>query len=95
MTIPHQFPSLIEGITQVVLIVGAGLSAPDLMMVDDLKPKLDQLALGLGVTPAGDFYELAESVLSKLIVDKKKTEPEARLWLSEKLGLLADRRWFG
>lgn len=95
MTIPHKFPSMIEGATQVVLIAGAGLSAPDLMMVNGLKDKLDEVSRDLGVTPIEDFYELAEVVLEKLENDKKMTKPQSHLWLAEKLGILDDRRWFG
>ena len=95
MTLPHHFPSLIEGPAQVVLIVGAGLSAPNLETVKELTPKLNELALALGIPLKPNFYELAEDVLNKIVAGGKKTEPESRLWLAEQLGLLDDRRYFG
>lgn len=95
MTIPHLFPSLIEGPTQVVLVAGTGLSTPNAPTVDDLKGRLDQVAQTLGVIPTGDFYELAEAVLKSLIVSQGRPDSESRLWLAEKLGMLDDRQWFG
>ncbi len=94
MTIPHDFPSLIEGPGQAVLIAGAGLSAPNVPIVHGLKDRLDQVADDLGVPVDNDFYVLAEAILDKLASDGK-TDSESRLWLAEKIGLLDDRRWFG
>lgn len=96
MSVPHHFPSLIEGPTQVVIIAGAGLSCPNLPMVNGLVGKLEEIAHSLGVTagaaPAEDeyFFALAEAVLNA-----QGDTNESRLHLAESLGLLDDRRWFG
>jgi len=95
MVAPHHFPSLVEGPAQAVLIVGAGLSCPDIPLVNGLTKKLDEFANSIGVSislPRDDeyFYALAEEVLKKL-----GDTDENRLQLAEKLGLLDDRRWFG
>jgi hypothetical protein len=101
MTVPHQFPSLLEGPAQVVIVAGTGLSTPDAPTVDRLKGDLTAIAASLGssiVLPEDDadyFYVLAESVLAELEKDGAKTASESRLWLAEKLGMLDDRRWFG
>ena len=55
---------------------------------------MDKVALGLGVSPNGDFYDLAEAVLNNL-VNGGKSDAESRLCLAEELGMLDDRRWFG
>ena len=94
MTIPHHFPSLVEGPVQVVIIAGTGLSAPDVPTVTLLKDKLDCVANDLGVTLNDDFYVLAEAILDKL-TNNGKSDSESRLWLAEELGMLDDRRWFG
>lgn len=94
MTLPHQFPSLIDGPAQVVIIAGTGLSAPNAPTVSDLEEGLTKIAQALSISPNGDFYELAETVLNNL-VSSGKSDPESRLWLAEKLGMLDDRRWFG
>jgi hypothetical protein len=94
MALPHLFPSLIQGPIQAVLIAGTGLSAPHCPTVEVLKPKLDGVAKDLGVTPNGNFYELAEAVLESLIASGK-SDSEGRLSLAENLGMLDDRCWFG
>lgn len=94
MALPHLFPSLIQGPVQVVLIAGTGLSAPHCPTVDVLKPKLDSVAMDLGVAPNGDFYELAEAILVSLSATGK-SDSECRLSLAEDLGMLDDRCWFG
>lgn len=94
MTIPHHFPSLVEGPVQAVIIAGTGLSAPDAPTVTLLKDKLDCVANDLGVVLNDDFYVLAEAILDKL-TDNGKSDSESRLWLSEELDMLDDRRWFG
>lgn len=101
MTIPHHFPSLIEGTTQAVLIAGAGLSCPNLQMVSGLLPELEVIAQSLGVSvgiaPSHDdyFYVLAEAVLTYRIDTEGKSKAQSHLWLAEELGMLDDRRWFG
>jgi len=96
MTVPHHFPSLVEGPAQAVIIVGAGLSCPDLPIVNGLVGRLEEVANSLGVTTIvaqGDdeyFYALAEAVLNA-----QGDTGENRLRLAENLGLLDDRRWFG
>ncbi len=101
MTMPHSFPSLVDGHVQVVLIAGTGLSTPEAPTVDRLKDKLTEVGSSLGVsvniekTHDDYFYILAEAVLKKLTEDDGKPEPESRLWLAEQLGMLDDRRWFG
>lgn len=100
MSIPHKFPSLVDGPKQVVLIAGAGLSTDIVPGLNELKGKLDEAAESKGVSvpiaPADDayFYALAEALIEKLKTEGE-TEDESRLWLAEKLGLLSDRRWFG
>lgn len=94
MTIPHHFPSLIEGPAQAVLIAGTGLSTPNAPTVKGLKGGLDKVAQDLRVSPNGNFYELAETVLNSL-ANGGKSDAESRLWLAGELGLLDDRRWFG
>lgn len=95
MAVPHCFPSLVhEPTTQCVLIAGAGLSFGVLPIAQGLKRELDKLAQSRGVAPSGDLYELAEAVLASL-VGSGKSEPEARLYIAEELGLLDDRLWFG
>src|SRR5258705_3141755 len=97
MSIPHHFPSLVDGTAQTVLIAGAGLSA-QLATVSDLEGKLEGVARKLGL-PATDgsaveFYKLADATLKKLI-ENGRSDAESRLFLAEELGLLDDRRWFG
>lgn len=94
MTVPHHFPSLVEGPVQAVIIVGAGFSDPDVPIVSLLKDKLACVANDLGVVLNDDFHVLAESILDKLS-NNGKSDSESRLWLAESLGLLNDRRWFG
>ena len=96
MAIPHLFPSLVdEPTTQTVLIAGAGLSIGYVPLLDDLKKnRLDKVARDLGIIPTGTFYDLAEVVLTSLIVSGK-SDAESRLSLAEALGLLDDQRWFG
>ena len=94
MSMPHHFPSLVEGPAQAVLIAGTGLSAPDGQTVGTLKGKLDLLADNLGIGPNDDFYDLAEAMLNNLTTNGK-SDAESRLWLAEELGMLDDRRWFG
>lgn len=100
MTIPHHFPSLIEGTAQAVLIVGAGLSYPNLQM-PGLVDKLRVIAQSRGLTesiassPNDDFYVLAEAVLQDRVVTNSESDSESRLWLAEELGMLDDRCWFG
>ncbi len=100
MTIPHQFPSLVDGPAQPVLIAGTGLSTPDVPMVSGLQGKLTEIAASLGASVTIDqndksyFYALAEAVIGKLEAGGK-TPSESRLWLAEELGMLDDRRWFG
>ena len=100
MTIPHQFPSLVDGPAQVVLIAGSGLSTPNVPMLSGLRGKLEEitrsLAASVSIDPSDDQYdyELAGAVIAKLQAGGK-TEPESRLWLAEELGMLDDRRWFG
>lgn len=94
MAIPHQFPSLIEGQSQTVLIAGTGLSTPIVPTLPKLKDRLDGLAQHLGVAHKEDAYELAEAILDRLIADGKSST-ESRLWLAEELGMLDDRCWFG
>ena len=94
MPIPHNFPSLIDGPNQVVLIAGTGLSAPDCPTLKDLKTSLDNVADKFGIDLQDDEYSLAEAILDKL-VDNGKSDAESRLWLAEELGMLDDRRWFG
>ncbi len=60
-----------------------------------MKSRLDKIAQDLGIIPNGDFYEVAEAVLNKLILADGKPDSESRLWLAEELGMLDDRRWFG
>jgi len=55
MPVPHDFPSLVEGPIQVVLVAGAGLSAPNAPTRGVLKDKLDEVANNLGVAPNDDF----------------------------------------
>lgn len=95
MVTPHRFPSLIdEPTTQSLLIAGAGLSFGYVPILEELKSKLDQTALSLGVAHNDDFYKLAETVLNSL-VNSGKSDAESRLCLAESLGLLDDRCWFG
>ena len=94
MSMPHHFPSLVEGPAQAVLIAGTGLSAPNGPTVGTLKGKLDLLADDLGIDPNVNFYDLAEAILNNLTTNGK-SDSESRLWLAEKLGMLDDRRWFG
>ncbi|GMQ87555.1 MAG: hypothetical protein BMS9Abin08_0759 [Gammaproteobacteria bacterium] len=94
MPIPHDFPSLVDGPNQVVLIAGTGLSTPDCPTLKELKTDLDRVASTLGVNPHDDEYKLAEAVLDKIEADGK-SESQSRLWLAEALGMLDDRRWFG
>jgi len=95
MVVPHTFPSLIdEAGVQAVLIVGTGLSAPTAPTVEGLKSKLDAIAIELSIDPNESFYKVAENILNCLVTGGKP-EPESRLWLAEKLGLLDDRHWFG
>lgn len=94
MTMPHHFPSLVEGPAQAVLIAGTGLSAPNAPTVGTLKGKLDLVADDLGIDPNDNFYDLAEAILDKLKNDGK-SDSESRLWLAESLGMLDDRIWFG
>lgn len=100
MTIPHVFPSLVDGPVQVVLIAGSGLSTPNVPMLSGLRGKLEEIAQSLAVSvtlaPSNEQYdyELAGAVIVKLQAGDK-TEPESRLWLAEELGILDDRRWFG
>ncbi|MCX5827386.1 MAG: hypothetical protein NTV58_05205 [Deltaproteobacteria bacterium] len=99
MTVPHRFPSLIEGPTQTIIIAGTGLSAPNAPVLEGLEINLKRIADTLGISvdnPGADdyFYDLAEAVLEQL-VDNGKTDSESRLWLVEKLGMLDDRIWFG
>lgn len=94
MTIPHHFPSLVDGPVQAVLIAGAGFSAPNLPIVSLLQPKLESIASDLGVALNRNFYDLAESVLNNL-TKNGKSDSESRLWLAEELGMLDDRCWFG
>lgn len=93
MTIPHGFPSLVDGTTQVVLVAGAGLSCGYLPIRNELKSNLDKAANKLGIV-GDDFYELAEVVLESLAKSGKPVA-DSRLWLAEELGLFNDRRWFG
>jgi hypothetical protein len=100
MTIPHQFPSLVDGPAQVVLIAGSGLSRPIVPMLRELRGKLEEvarpLAASAAIAPSDDRYDyaLAGAVIEKLQAGGK-TESESRLWLAEELGMLDDRRWFG
>lgn len=94
MSMPHHFPSLVEGPAQIVLIAGTGLSAPNAPTVGTLKGKLDLVAEDLGIHPNDNFYDLAEAILDKLKNDGK-SDSESRLWLAESLGMLDDRIWFG
>lgn len=95
MAVPHYFPSLIdEPTTQIVLIAGAGLSVDYVPILKELENKLNTVAQGLGINPAGDFYELADTVLTSR-VNSGMSDADSRLWLAEELGLLDDRCWFG
>lgn len=100
MTIPHQFPSLVDGPAQAVLIAGTGLSTPNVPMVSELQGKLTEIATSLGASVAIDpidksyFYALAGAVIEKLEAGGR-TDSESRLWLAEELGMLDERRWFG
>lgn len=95
MELPHKFPSLLtENTTQLVIISGAGLSAPNAPVANQLYPNLQNVARELGLDDTANFYELANAVL-QFISSTGKSEPESRLYLAEKLGLLDDRRWFG
>lgn len=95
MSIPHYFPSLIDGPAQTIVIAGTGLSAKVAPTVEELKPKLEKVAADLGILLIGaDFYVLAETVLSKLEADGR-SPALSRLYLAESLGMLDDRRWFG
>ena len=96
MSVPHNFPSLIEGPTQAVIIAGAGLSCPNLPMINGLVSRLEDIAQSLSVSVEIDsaddeyFFALAEAVLNA-----QGDTDENRLNLAESLGLLDDRRWFG
>jgi hypothetical protein len=94
MAIPHQFPSLVDGPVQVVLIAGTGLSAPVTPTLTVLKNNLDLVGAQLGVPANADFYDLADEVLRKLVAGGK-SDTESRIWLAEALGMLDDRCWFG
>lgn len=100
MTIPHQFPSLVDGPAQVVLIAGSGLSTPNVPMLSGLRDKLEEIARSLAASvsigPSDNKYDyaLAGAVIEKLHAGGK-TDSESRLWLAEELGILEDRRWFG
>ena len=100
MTIPHQFPSLVDGPAQPVLIAGTGLSTPNVPMVSELQGKLTEIATSLGASVAiapidkSYFYALAGAVIEKLEAGGR-TDSESRLWLAEELGMLDERRWFG
>lgn len=86
---------MIDGQTiQTVLIAGAGLSVGYVPLAKELERKLANVATNLEIDPAGDFYELAETVLESLVAGGK-LDADSRLWLAEELGLLDDRRWFG
>jgi hypothetical protein len=99
MTVPHRFPSLIEGPTRTVIIAGTGLSTPNAPTVDELKNSLENIASTLGISIEAQgvddyFYDLAEAVLNQLIKNGM-SDCDSRLWLVEELGMLSDRRWFG
>ena len=100
MTIPHRFPSLIDGRAQVVLIAGSGLSTPNVPTVHALKGRLTEIAqsLGTSVDVSQDhddyFYRLAEAVLG-VLKDAGKKDSDSRVWFAEQLGILDSRRWFG
>lgn len=100
MTIPHHFPSLVDGPVQPVLIAGTGLSTPNVPMVSELLGKLEEIAqfleASVEIAPSDKnyFYALVETVLEKHKA-KGNSDSESRLWLAEKLGMLDDRRWFG
>lgn len=101
MTIPHNFPSLIEGTTETVLIAGAGLSCPNLPMVSGLLSELELIAqhqgvfVNIGPDDNDYFYCLAEAVLNYCVDTEGKSKAQSELWLAEELGMLDDRRWFG
>ena len=87
MSMPHHFPSLVEGPAQAVLIAGTGLSAPNGPTVGTLKGKLELLADNLGIDPNDNFYDLAEAILKNL-TKNGKSDSESRLWLAEELGMV-------
>lgn len=94
MSMPHHFPTLVEGPAQAVLLAGTGLSAPNAPTLDTLKGRLNRVADELRIEGNDNFYDLAGAVLDKL-KNEGKSDSEGRLWLAESLGLLDDRIWFG
>ncbi|MES9901747.1 MAG: hypothetical protein ABW168_03575 [Sedimenticola sp.] len=94
MTMPHQFPSLLgTNDSEVVLIVGAGLSYPYAPSTDSLLTKLKETAEEFGLDNSGDFYQIAEKILEHL--NAEKSDEESRLELAVRLGLFDERNWFG
>lgn len=93
MSIPHQFPTLLGNESQVVLIVGTGMSIPYAPTVDSLEVQLKKIAKDLGVEQDGKFYVIADNILQKL--KQSKSEDASRLELAGRLGLFVDRKWFG
>lgn len=100
ISLPHAFPSLLEGATTPVLIVGAGPSYDLAPSPDKLfKNKCRQAEEKLGCCSRIDFdkpsendnlYLWAESIISEL---KQKGEAVPKLRMAEELELLSDSRW--
>ncbi|MBU4199239.1 MAG: hypothetical protein KKE37_09090 [Verrucomicrobia bacterium] len=81
MTIPHHFPSLIDGPCQVIIIAGTGLSFPIAPSTDNLLPTLKTTAADLGLPSNDDFYKLADTVFQNRVANGM-SESESRLWLA-------------
>lgn len=99
MSLPHQFPTLINGPAQVVLIAGSGLSAPTVPMLGELRPILEKMAEKYSVSTSSIpedknyEYELAGVILDKISLSA--SDSEARIKFADELGILDDRRWVG
>ncbi len=99
--VPHSFPSLRSGDRKPVIVLGAGMSLPNVPTVDKLfeqkRERVEQALLGGTRTNGFDdpadklrFYRWAQYIVDALVAQHR---PCPRLALAEALGLLDDKEW--
>jgi hypothetical protein len=100
LQVPHNFPSLRNGNRRPVIVIGAGMSVPDVPAVEELfeqkHESVEQALFGSRIKGFDDhggdrpFYVWAQHIVEALVARKDRCP---RLTLAKALGLLDDKRW--